>query len=123
MTSTNTDFPEQEQPTAEELSMTKSKAIAIMQSNQSSLRDCGSVVEPIFQMMTPPSKSVLTRPSTMKQNEPLEDRGSVVEPIFQTSTFRFQTAEAGERAFAIAYGLADPLQGEEVANIYTRVSC
>ena len=50
-----------------------------------------------------------------------DDRGSIIESLYQTSTFRFSSAEAGERAFAIAYGLAEAEEGEDVPFIYTRV--
>ena len=39
----------------------------------------------------------------------------MIEPIYQCSTFTFTTAEEGERAFAIAYGIVVPEPDEEVS--------
>lgn len=47
---------------------------------------------------------------------------SAVSPIYQTSTFEFENAAAGKRAFSLAYGLAEPEEGERVGNIYSRLN-
>lgn len=51
----------------------------------------------------------------------MSDRNSAILPIYQTSTFCFPSAEAGERAFAIAYGKSKAKIGEQVPLIYSRV--
>lgn len=48
--------------------------------------------------------------------------GSVVPPIYRTSTFRFENAKAGKRAFQIAYGLAAAEPQEHPVLIYSRVN-
>lgn len=48
--------------------------------------------------------------------------GALKSPIFQTSTFTFSSAAAGKRYFALAYGLADPLPGENHGLIYSRLN-
>jgi methionine-gamma-lyase len=48
--------------------------------------------------------------------------GALKSPIFQTSTFTFSSAAAGKRYFALAYGLADPLPGEDRGLIYSRLN-
>lgn len=48
--------------------------------------------------------------------------GALKPPIFQTSTFVFETAEAGKAFFQIAYGLRERTPGEEVGLIYSRLN-
>ena len=48
--------------------------------------------------------------------------GAVKSPIFQTSTFAFQTAEAGKHFFELAYGLVDAVEGEQMGMIYSRLN-
>ena len=48
--------------------------------------------------------------------------GSIKSPVFQTSTFAFQTAEAGKHYFAVAYGLEELEDGEECGLIYSRMN-
>jgi methionine-gamma-lyase len=48
--------------------------------------------------------------------------GALKSPIFQTSTFAFRTAAEGKRYFALAYGLAEPEEGEECGLIYSRLN-
>ena len=47
---------------------------------------------------------------------------SVKPPVYHTSTFVFDTAEAGKAHFELAYGLREPNSGEEMGNIYSRLS-
>ena len=65
------------------------------------------------------------RPQTAifeKGYDPRLSEGAAVTPIFRTSTFVFESAAAGKRAFEIAYGLAEAGPGEVPALIYTRVN-
>jgi methionine-gamma-lyase len=48
--------------------------------------------------------------------------GAVKAPIFATSTFVFESAEAGKDFFARAYGLKENLPGEETGLIYSRLN-
>jgi methionine-gamma-lyase len=48
--------------------------------------------------------------------------GALKSPIFQTSTFTFTSAAEGKRFFEIAYGLAEPDEGESVGLIYSRLN-
>ncbi len=48
--------------------------------------------------------------------------GSLKSPIFQTSTFTFTSAAEGKRFFEIAYGLAEPSEGETTGLIYSRLN-
>ncbi len=48
-------------------------------------------------------------------------RGAVKAPIYQTSTFAFETAEEGKDFFELAYGLREPVNGEEPGMIYSRL--
>ena len=54
--------------------------------------------------------------------KPEWSEGSLKSPIFQTSTFTFTSAAEGKRFFELAYGLADPLDGEAVGLIYSRLN-
>ena len=48
--------------------------------------------------------------------------GAVKAPIFATSTFTFQSAEAGKDFFYKAYGLREKEAGEEIGLIYSRLN-
>jgi methionine-gamma-lyase len=48
--------------------------------------------------------------------------GSVKCPIFQTSTFVFESAEAGKSFFELAYGLREQRPAEEPGLIYSRIN-
>lgn len=48
--------------------------------------------------------------------------GAVKAPIFATSTFVFETAEAGKEFFACAYCLKEPEPGEDQGLIYSRLN-
>ncbi len=48
--------------------------------------------------------------------------GALKSPIFQTSTFTFASAEEGKRFFSLAYGLAEPTDGERPGLIYSRLN-
>jgi methionine-gamma-lyase len=52
----------------------------------------------------------------------LLSEGSLVTPIFKTSTFCFDKAENGKRAFELAYHLDDAKENEVPSLIYTRVN-
>lgn len=54
--------------------------------------------------------------------DPKQFGGAVKCPVFQTSTFTFASAEAGKRQFELAYGLAEPEEGEKLDYIYSRIS-
>lgn len=54
--------------------------------------------------------------------EPRLSEGALKPPIFQTSTFVFESAEAGKDFFALAYGLREPRPGEEPGLIYSRLN-
>ena len=53
---------------------------------------------------------------------PKWSEGAAVSPIYQTSTFEFESAAAGKRAFQIAYGLDSAGEGEEGGLIYSRIN-
>jgi len=53
---------------------------------------------------------------------PKWSEGAAVSPIYQTSTFEFENAAAGKRAFQIAYGLDQAGEGEEAGLIYSRIN-
>jgi methionine-gamma-lyase len=48
--------------------------------------------------------------------------GAVKPPIFQTSTFAFESAEAGKAFFEVAYGLREREGDEELGLIYSRLN-
>lgn len=48
--------------------------------------------------------------------------GAIKPPIFQTSTFVFESAEAGKEFFAYAYGLAERDPGRPMGLIYSRLN-
>lgn len=54
--------------------------------------------------------------------KPELSEGSIKTPIFQTSTFVFESAEAGKNFFEIAYGLKEKEVGEEIGLIYSRLN-
>lgn len=54
--------------------------------------------------------------------KPELSEGAIKCPIFQTSTFVFQSAEAGKRFFEVAYGLSEAAPGEEQGLIYSRLN-
>jgi methionine-gamma-lyase len=54
--------------------------------------------------------------------EPARSEGAIKPPIFQTSTFVFQSAEAGKDFFSLAYGLREARPGEEPGLIYSRLN-
>jgi methionine-gamma-lyase len=54
--------------------------------------------------------------------EPRLSEGALKSPIFQTSTFVFESAEAGKRHFELAYGLRAAKAGEEAGLIYSRIN-
>jgi len=54
--------------------------------------------------------------------DPRLSEGAVKCPIFQTSTFAFESAEAGKAFFELAYGLRPPEAGEEAGLIYSRLN-
>ncbi len=54
--------------------------------------------------------------------DPLLSEGAIKCPIFQTSTFVFESAEAGKAFFELAYGLREPQPGEEPGLIYSRLN-
>ncbi|NOY28092.1 MAG: cystathionine gamma-synthase family protein [Oligoflexia bacterium] len=54
--------------------------------------------------------------------DPIRSEGSVKPPIFLTSTFQFESADAGRRFFELAYGLREPDQGEDPGLIYSRLN-
>jgi methionine-gamma-lyase len=54
--------------------------------------------------------------------EPRLSEGALKSPIFQTSTFVFESAEAGKRFFEVAYGLRSARAGEEQGLIYSRIN-
>ncbi|HEY7725616.1 MAG TPA: aminotransferase class I/II-fold pyridoxal phosphate-dependent enzyme [Anaeromyxobacteraceae bacterium] len=57
-----------------------------------------------------------------KGYDPQRSEGAAIPPVFRTSTFIFKNAAQGKRAFALAYGLEAPREGESPALIYTRVN-
>lgn len=54
--------------------------------------------------------------------KPEWSEGAISPPIFQTSTFVFPSAAAGKRCFELAYGLAEPEEGESASLIYSRIN-
>jgi methionine-gamma-lyase len=54
--------------------------------------------------------------------DPRLSEGAIKCPIFQTSTFVFESAEAGKAFFQIAYGLRERGPGEEYGLIYSRLN-
>jgi methionine-gamma-lyase len=54
--------------------------------------------------------------------KPEWSEGAISPPIFQTSTFVFPSAAAGKRCFELAYGLAEPEDGESTSLIYSRIN-
>ncbi len=65
------------------------------------------------------------RPETLMMSygyDPRLSEGALKSPIFQTSTFVFESAEAGKAFFEMAYGLRDPGPGEEPGLIYSRLN-
>ena len=53
---------------------------------------------------------------------PFLSEGAVKPPIFQTSTFAFESAEAGKAFFEVAYGLREKGPTEEMGLIYSRLN-
>lgn len=65
------------------------------------------------------------RPETLMMHygyDPSLSEGSVKCPIFQTSTFVFESAEAGKAFFELAYGLRERGPAEEPGLIYSRIN-
>ena len=54
--------------------------------------------------------------------DPRLSEGAVKCPIFQTSTFAFESAEAGKAFFELAYGLREQAPTEEMGLIYSRLN-
>lgn len=54
--------------------------------------------------------------------KPSLSEGAIKSPIFQTSTFAFESAEAGKAFFEVAYGLREKSEGEELGLIYSRLN-
>ncbi len=54
--------------------------------------------------------------------DPFLSEGAVKPPIFQTSTFAFESAEAGKAFFEVAYGLREKEPSEEMGLIYSRLN-
>lgn len=54
--------------------------------------------------------------------DPRLSEGAIKPPIFQSSTFAFESAEAGKDFFAVAYGLREARPGEEQGLIYSRLN-
>jgi len=54
--------------------------------------------------------------------DPSLSMGAVKSPIFQTSTFVFESAEAGKAFFEVAYGLREKGPTEELGLIYSRLN-
>jgi methionine-gamma-lyase len=54
--------------------------------------------------------------------DPLLSEGSIKCPIFHTSTFVFESAEAGKAYFELAYGLREKRPAEESGLIYSRLN-
>jgi methionine-gamma-lyase len=54
--------------------------------------------------------------------DPALSEGSIKCPIFQTSTFVFESAEAGKAFFEVAYGLREASPGEVPGLIYSRLN-
>ncbi|MDR0498130.1 MAG: aminotransferase class I/II-fold pyridoxal phosphate-dependent enzyme [Holophagales bacterium] len=54
--------------------------------------------------------------------DPRRSDGAVIPPLFRSSTYLFNDAEEGKRAFEIVYGISPAKEGETPAPIYSRVS-
>jgi methionine-gamma-lyase len=54
--------------------------------------------------------------------DPHLSEGAIKCPIFQTSTFVFESAEAGKAFFELAHGVREPRPGEEAGLIYSRLN-
>ena len=54
--------------------------------------------------------------------DPTLSEGAIKCPIFQTSTFVFESAEAGKAFFEVAYGLREASPGEVPGLIYSRLN-
>ena len=54
--------------------------------------------------------------------QPKLSEGAIKPPIFQSSTFVFESAEAGKAFFEVAYGLREPRPGEQSGLIYSRLN-
>ena len=54
--------------------------------------------------------------------DPQLSEGAIKCPIFQTSTFVFETAEAGKAFFELANGQREPQPGEQAGLIYSRLN-
>jgi methionine-gamma-lyase len=54
--------------------------------------------------------------------DPMLSEGAVKPPIFQTSTFAFESAEAGKAFFQVAYGLRQRGATEKLGLIYSRLN-
>jgi methionine-gamma-lyase len=54
--------------------------------------------------------------------DPMLSEGAIKCPIFQTSTFVFESAEAGKRFFELAHGQREPGPGETPGLIYSRLN-
>ena len=54
--------------------------------------------------------------------DPMLSEGAVKPPIFQTSTFVFESAEAGKAFFEVAYGLREKEPAEKLGLIYSRLN-
>ncbi|HEX6940420.1 MAG TPA: cystathionine gamma-synthase family protein [Longimicrobiales bacterium] len=54
--------------------------------------------------------------------DPRLSEGALKSPIFQTSTFVFESAEAGKAFFELAYGLREKRPAEEPGLIYSRIN-
>jgi methionine-gamma-lyase len=54
--------------------------------------------------------------------DPALSEGAIKCPIFQTSTFVFESAEAGKAFFEVAYGLREADEGEAQGLIYSRLN-
>ena len=54
--------------------------------------------------------------------DPVRSEGAIKPPIFQSSTFVFESAEAGKAFFEVAYGLREARPGETQGLIYSRLN-
>lgn len=54
--------------------------------------------------------------------DPILSQGSVKPPVFLTSTFQFESAQAGKSFFELAYGLREKELGEDPGLIYSRIN-
>jgi methionine-gamma-lyase len=72
-----------------------------------------------------PSRAAKFRPESLMMShgyDPTLSEGALKCPIFQTSTFAFESAEAGKAFFEVAYGLRKPEPGEKQGLIYSRIN-